>query len=184
MGSSKKRGAKDSTAEHARRILALYPQIYLACHARHVRARSSEAALSASDGSLLSHLSEIEPISPRELAKHLGITAGTLSAAVERLAGLGYLRKDRRGDDRRRVDLRLSPRGARAMEASSVLDVARVQKVLARLEPGERAAAVEGLAVLARAARETTAALSAERSWVKRRSREWLAHSERKESGT
>ena len=49
-----------------------------------------------------------------------------------------------------------SPSGLseRAMRASSVLDAGRVDRMLARLSEPEREAALHGLALLARAARE------------------------------
>ena len=56
--------------------------------------------------------------------------------------------------DRRRRDLRLTPLGAKAMASTSVLDATRVQKLLALLTPEERKAAVNGLTLLAKAARQ------------------------------
>jgi DNA-binding MarR family transcriptional regulator len=66
-------------------IQRLFPQIYLACHVDHVRAASTAWDLSSHDSSILVHLDREKPISPRDLAKHLGVAASTLSAAIARL---------------------------------------------------------------------------------------------------
>lgn len=136
-----------------RDVQRFYPWIYLACHVDHVRARSTEHRLSAHDSSLLAHLHHSDPITAGELARHLSVGAPALSAAVRRLEALGYLRRERRGTNRRLVELRLTDAGARAMAAGSVLDTRRVARLLARLAPGEARRAVAGLATLARAAR-------------------------------
>ncbi|HKO57432.1 MAG TPA: winged helix DNA-binding protein, partial [Thermoanaerobaculia bacterium] len=104
-----------------------YPQVYLACHVDHVRATSTAWQLSSKDASILAHLDRDVPMSPRQLAAHLGVVASTLSAALLRLARLGYLTSTPRADDRRQRELRLTDRGAEAMASTSVLDAARVE---------------------------------------------------------
>ena len=118
-----------------------------------MRAASSAHKLSARDSSLLSHLDEKSPVPPAALARHLGVSPSTLSAAVKRLAKLGYVRQERHPDDGRRLRLYLAKKGVAAMRATSVLDVVRVQRLLAALTVVERRTALEGLALLARAAR-------------------------------
>jgi len=136
-----------------RRVQFAYPQIYLACHTRHVRRASSATSLSATDSSLLAHLDEVRPVRPTALAKHLGVAASTLSAAIARLAAHGYIVQQRDAADRRATGLRLSTKGAKAMQASSVLESPRVARMLGRLTAPERKRALDGLALLARAAR-------------------------------
>ena len=143
-----------NTSHDVRIVQTCYPQIYLACHTRHVRAASSPQRLSARDSSLLAHLDEKRPTAPSELARHLGVAASTMSAAVKRLVRLGYVEQERHPDDARRVRLCLAKKGASAMRDTSVLDAGRVRRVLARLTPGDRRAALSGLALLARASRE------------------------------
>lgn len=92
-------------------------------------------------------------MSPVDLAGHLNVGGPTLSAAVKRLVQLEYIRQDRHPDDARRVQLRLAPKGARAMRETSVLDAGRVRATLALLKPAQRRAALEGLSMLALAAR-------------------------------
>lgn len=142
----------DALAKAAKQVLALYPRIYFACHTRHVRDDRAGRVLSAHQASILDHLDEVEPTSLLELSRHMGVTAGTMSVAVDRLAAHGYVRRIRDAGDRRRVHLRLSAAGVRIKEAKSVLDPDRVRAMLARLPPDERAAGLHGLALLAKAA--------------------------------
>lgn len=136
-----------------RLVQVAYPQIYFACHTRHVRRASTATQLSSADSTLLAHLDEDEAVRPTALARHLGLAASTLSAAIARLGALGYVVQERDGKDSRAIELRLSPKGAMAMQASSVLESARVKRMLAGLTTTERARALDGLALLARAAR-------------------------------
>jgi DNA-binding MarR family transcriptional regulator len=140
--------------EHVRALLELYPRIFFACHTRHRRDPASRRLLSAHQASILDHLDEVEPLTLAALAAHMGVTPSTMCIAVERLVRRGYVLRARDPRDRRRAALRLSPAGARVKEAQSVLEPARVRGMLAVLPPDERAAALAGLVVLARAAGE------------------------------
>lgn len=135
-------------------VQRLYPQIYLACHTDHVRAVSTRFRISSQDASILVHLDRESGLSPRELASHLGVAPSTLSAAIARLAELGYLTSNPNETDRRKRELRLTARGAEAIAATSVLSAERVEALLNKLKPDERKAALRGLALLAQAARQ------------------------------
>ena len=135
-------------------IQRLFPHIYLACHVDHVRAASTAWELSSHDSTLLVHLDREQAISPRALAAHLGVAASTLSAAITRLGGLGYLTSKPAQADKRQRELRLTAKGAQAIASTSVLDEKRVRELLDQLDPKERAEAVRGLQLLARAARQ------------------------------
>jgi MarR family transcriptional regulator, organic hydroperoxide resistance regulator len=132
-----------------------YPQIYLACHKRHIRASSTAYRLSARDSSILVHLNDTVPVTPTDLAGHLGVRGSTLSAAIRRLEQLGYLQRRKSPRDRRIVALTLTPHGAKAMAETSVLDATRVAAVLGKLNRNEQKRALEGLALLAKASRQT-----------------------------
>ena len=134
-------------------VQRLYPQIYLACHKDHVRAVSTKWRISSQDASILVHLDREAGLSPRALAAHLGVAASTLSAALARLAKLGYLTNTPNETDRRKRELRLTARGAEAIANTSVLDAERVRAMLKQLKPEERKTAVRGLALLAKGAR-------------------------------
>ena len=140
--------------EDVNSIQRLYPQIYIACHTDHVRAISTKWRISSQDASILAHLDHKTGMSSRTLAEHLGVVPSTLSAAISRLAKLGYLISEPNESDRRKRAIRLTPRGAQALAATSVLDANRVQAMLSLLDRKERNEAVHGLSLLARAARE------------------------------
>lgn len=141
-------------AEDVRRLLTAYPRIFFACHTRHRLDPQSRRRLSAHQGHILDHLDDVEPTTLATLAAHMGVTSSTMSLAIERLVRRGYVLRDRDPRDLRRAQLRLSRAGARVKEAQQVLDPNRVAGVLRRLRPEERAAAIAGLELLARAAGE------------------------------
>jgi DNA-binding MarR family transcriptional regulator len=146
-----------SLAATVRAVQIAYPQIYLACHTRHTRARSTAFRLSARDSSLLVHLDERQPTRPAALARHLSIGGPTLSAAVRRLESLGYVARGTPDADRRGVELRLTAKGAEALSATSVLEAGRVEALLRSLPPADRRRAVDGLTLLGSAARALSA---------------------------
>lgn len=137
-------------------VQRLYPQIFVACHTDHVRAVSTKWRISSQDASILVHLDREVGLGPRSLAGHLGVAPSTLSAAIARLSRLGYLTNKPNEEDKRKREIRLTPRGAEAISSTSVLDAERVQELLSKLKPGERKQALRGLALLAGAARLMT----------------------------
>jgi MarR family transcriptional regulator, organic hydroperoxide resistance regulator len=130
-------------------IQRLYPRIFHACHVRHVRRRSTPFALSEREASLLAHLDHEHGSTARDLAKHMGVGAPTMSAALKRLERLGYIERGPRDRDRRTSAVRSTETGRRALSAASVLDAEKLSRLVARLSPNERKAAVRGLALLA-----------------------------------
>jgi|SRR5215472_15633973 DNA-binding MarR family transcriptional regulator len=134
-------------------VQRLYPQIYLACHRNHVRAVSTRFRISSQDASILVHLDRVSAVSPQQLAKHLGVSPSTLSAAIARLGKLGYLDVRTNERDRRKRELRLTKRGAQAISVTSVLDQQKLLAVLNQLNATERKQALDGLGLLAAAAR-------------------------------
>jgi DNA-binding MarR family transcriptional regulator len=140
-----------------------YPQIYLACHTRHTRRRSNGMRLTAHESSILAHLSADQPMRASELARHLGVGASTMSAALKRLTTLGYIARARDVSDQRAASLRLSRLGERAMQGGSVLETSRVAALLGRLTRADRARALSGLELLAGAARQLPNKREAER---------------------
>lgn len=139
--------------EDAFEILRAYPQIYLACHVEHRTRGSSRSGLTSRDSAFLAHLEDPGGTSPAALARHLGIAGSTLSAALSRLAAHGLVRIDPDLADGRRRIILLTEAGREIVESGSVLDPSRVAALLARLPAADRHKAVEGLKLLAAAAR-------------------------------
>jgi DNA-binding MarR family transcriptional regulator len=137
-----------------RRIQRAYPQLYLACHIQHTT-RRRDHGLSARDATVLAHLDELAPVNPGRLAAHLGVGPSTVTAAIDRLVARGLAERTRRG---RTVELRMTLAGIARMQASSVLDAARVAALIAAVPARQRAAAVRGLDALAAAARRLVTA--------------------------
>jgi DNA-binding MarR family transcriptional regulator len=143
--------------ELVREIQRLYPQIYLACHVDHVRAISTKWRLSSRDSSILAHLDGERGMSPHTLATHLSVAPSTLSAAIRRLTDLDYIRSDPAQSDLRQRELRPTARGTAAMAETSVLDAGRIAAVVKLLDAEDREAAINGLRLLASAARRLEA---------------------------
>jgi len=138
-------------------VLRDYPRIYFACHRRHTRDPQSGRLVSERQVQILDHLDEFAALSLTALADHMRVTAGTMSVAIDRLVKNGFVSRAIDGDDRRRVLLRLSRAGAQLCEAHSVLDPELIGAMLAQLPSDDRAQALRGLALLARAANSATA---------------------------
>ena len=132
-------------------VLRCYPQIYFACHRRHVRDEATQAVLSAHQASVLDHLDDVQGTSLFDLARHMGVTASTMSLTVDRLERGGYVNRERSTEDRRRVDLRLTAAGVRIKRQQKVLEPELVQAVLSRLDERKRRQALRGLELLAEA---------------------------------
>ena len=135
-------------------MLESYPRIFHACHSRHVRDPKTREAVSTNQARVLDHLDDVEPTSLLGIARHMGVSASTMSLTVDRLVRRGYVTRSRDAADRRVVNLRLTDAGARLRDAQSVLDPARVKTMILRLSKEDRDDAVRGLALLARAASE------------------------------
>ena len=134
-----------------------YPQVYLACHTRHQRKRTTEHALSARDAAILAHCSTDSPILPAKLARHLSIARSTLSEAIKKLTQAGYVRRVPQVDgDGRQSGILLTGKGLRAVRETSVLESSRLEAVLADASAADRAAIALGLTKLADACRRFT----------------------------
>ena len=136
-------------------VLACYPAIYFACHLRHVRDRNK--TLSAHQASILDHLDSVEPTTVQDLAGHMGVTPSTMSLHLDKLESGGYVRRARSRTDARRVELRLTPTGVRIKQQQKVLDPRLIDLMLAQLDELERRKALDGLELLAKAARDLIA---------------------------
>jgi DNA-binding MarR family transcriptional regulator len=135
-------------------VLRCYPQIYFACHKRHVRDEATRTIISAHQASILDHLDDVQATSLFDLARHMGVTASTMSLTVDRLVRAGYVVRERSAEDKRRLDLRLTAAGLRIKRQQKVLEPDLVAAVLARLDERRRKQALRGLELLATASKE------------------------------
>ena len=138
-------------------FLRFYPRIYFACHRRHVRDEKTRRTLSLNQSAILDHLDDITPTNLRSLARHMGVTASTMSLNVDRLEAAGYVCRERDRGDARKVELRLTDAGTRLKQQQRVLDPEQVGFLLKRLKGQERMEALHGLELLATAAAEMAA---------------------------
>jgi DNA-binding MarR family transcriptional regulator len=132
-------------------VQVAFPQIYLACHTRHQRKRSTVHRLSPRDATILAHLDRESAMRPTDLAKHLGVSASTLSEAVKRLIALGYVTRATRSG--RTAPVLLTDLGAQAISDTSVLETGLLRAAIDRLTAPERRAVARGLTLLASACR-------------------------------
>ena len=109
---------------------------------------SSEAGLTVPQLLCLKAIADTEDqeISPSALAKQIQVSPGTVTGITDRLAKLGYLERQRRPGDRRRVYLTLTEAGRkqqseapkplqdRVMERLEALDGAEREEILTALQ--------------------------------------------------
>lgn len=129
-----------------------FPTVFRACHRRHVWDRQSRKTISQHQASILDHIDPKQSSNLYELARHLGVTASTMSLNVDRLERAGFVARRADRKDRRRVGIVLTRAGTRIKRRQKVLEPARVRSLLGALTPAQRRNALRGLALLARAA--------------------------------
>jgi len=71
--------------------------------------------VSASELRTLFHIGEVASLTPKELAEHLEMTTGAVTAISRRLVGLGLIHRIDNPTDRRSLYLQLSPQGHELM---------------------------------------------------------------------
>ena len=76
--------------------------------ALHSRAAAPLAGVNATDWECLDVLDWIGPLTAGELARHVGITSGAVTGAIDRLEALGLVYRDDDPSDRRKVIVRLA----------------------------------------------------------------------------
>src|ERR1044071_7432316 len=102
-----------SVSDFVNRLIALYPRIFMACHTGHGADSSIRRELTSRQILILEHLDENQAMNRKELARHIGLTPATMSVAVDRLFRKGLVIHERSSRDRREIELRLSPEGAK-----------------------------------------------------------------------
>lgn len=133
-------------------VLRCYPKIYFACHRRHIRDEQTARVLSAHQASVLDHLDDVQGTSLLDLARHMGVTASTMSLTIDRLERGAYVTRERSAGDRRRVELRLTAAGVAIKRQQKVLEPDLVAALLDRMNEADRSRALRGLELLGEAA--------------------------------
>jgi DNA-binding MarR family transcriptional regulator len=101
-------------------ILALADQLRPALlrASRRLRREAQRAGVSQLDAQILGAVKKHPGIGVSGLADHEQMTRPSMSGHVKRLEAAGWIERDEAsGEDRRRVGIRLSAKGARALEA-------------------------------------------------------------------
>jgi DNA-binding MarR family transcriptional regulator len=137
---------------NARRLMAAYPTIFIACHRDHTRTDEAGNPLTENQASVLDHLDATRPTTLTKLAEHMGVGRSTMSTTVARLVRGGYIARRPDRQDRRMAGLTLTPAGKRIQEQNTVLNPALVRQMLKTMEPEEADRALAGLERLAQAA--------------------------------
>jgi DNA-binding MarR family transcriptional regulator len=103
---------------------------------RELRHESSDLGVTASQVSLLVHISRNGGIGTCDLAVLEGVSAPRISKAVDRLVELGLVERQR-GSDRRRVGYEISERGRKILQSVRKRRTAWLAARLKHLEPDE-----------------------------------------------
>jgi DNA-binding MarR family transcriptional regulator len=89
------------------------------------------------------------PLAMTELARATGVAVSTATRMVQGLRRAGLVAPaEVAGADARRRYVAITPAGREAAEREGAAQLARVREVLARLDPGRRAALLEGMRAL------------------------------------
>jgi DNA-binding MarR family transcriptional regulator len=86
----------------------------------------------------------------RALAEHLGLTPPTVSKMISGLGRRGLVERPDSAADRRRIELRLTPRGAALVDRVRGETVAKIAERLGRLSAPERETVLSALELLRR----------------------------------
>ena len=135
-----------SPDQAARRLAALFPEVFRRFHSRiSPRAyRPTPESLAA-----LRHLADAGPLTVTEAARHIRRSQAAVSELINRLQRRGLLERLRDDRDRRRTLVWLTPEGRRVLQqAGDPLSKRLLRHALAQLSETERdalAAAIESL---------------------------------------
>lgn len=114
--------------------------------------------MTSAQWAVLHHLAAAGPLTVGEMAAHLERAQSVVSEMVDALEARGLLARMRDARDKRRVLVWLTDEAqAWLAEEREVLDRARVAAALSRMTPSDRAALLDGMRALVRAADEAAA---------------------------
>jgi DNA-binding MarR family transcriptional regulator len=98
---------------------------------------AQRTGLGLSEGQFVHLLDLYGPLTPSELGRHSGLTSGTVTGVLDRLEQLGFVRRERHPDDRRKVVVVLDQDRLNA-HADNFSDQAKtLASAIARFSPSE-----------------------------------------------
>ena len=105
---------------------------------RHLRRELAPLGITAGQAALLYAIQTGENVGVRELAEREGLSRPRVTAAVDRLETLGFVRRTRSEADRRRVELALTDEGRAVLRSARRRRTAWLAARLAQLDERER----------------------------------------------
>ena len=127
---------RDESAESTQRALAVLVQLLASLEALDLR-RFGDLGLTLSQLRVL-HLLRDHPASCGQLAEHLGITASTATALIDRLVRRGLLERRPRPGDRRVTDLALSEAARNLLPEAAARKGGEIRAAVEELAPADR----------------------------------------------
>jgi MarR family transcriptional regulator, organic hydroperoxide resistance regulator len=109
--------------------------------------------LTRDDLAALFHVADGEGATLGWLAEHLDLPKSSTSVLVKHLERRRFVRRRRRADDERRLEVRLTPKGRRRVLAARALDADALARALGSLPRRDRIALIAGMERLAAAVR-------------------------------
>jgi DNA-binding MarR family transcriptional regulator len=127
-----------------------------------VLGESLQAVLWKSAGITLAQLAALRqlrdgPVSAGHLGRLIGLSPASTTHLVDRLEARGLVGRSRRQDDRRAVDVHLTPEGRRLLDEKRPLPESLVHRAIAALPPERRRLLTETLTELVQRARSLPA---------------------------
>jgi DNA-binding MarR family transcriptional regulator len=132
-------------------VARLFPEVYRRYHFAR-RPAGGELPVTRRALEVLAHLAAAGPLTIGEQAEHLGLRRNSTSELIARLEAKGLVSRIRDERDERRVLVWLTDAGHDVVSRiGNVLAPDLLERVMAGLEPADRAAVVRGFELLARA---------------------------------
>jgi MarR family transcriptional regulator, 2-MHQ and catechol-resistance regulon repressor len=96
------------------------------------------SGLTAAQFGVLESIYHLGPMCQKTVAKKLLRSGGNITVVVDNLERHGLVRRERQADDRRMVEIHLTPRGRKLIEHVFPRHVEEVVKEFSALDPGEQ----------------------------------------------
>jgi DNA-binding MarR family transcriptional regulator len=108
------------------------------CFVQHLSEELSRGQVSFPQFFLLGHIASSESLSMTEIADKMAHTTAAATGLVDRLANLGYVQRMHASDDRRKVLVRITPKGVNLVGRIRQDIVEKLSLVTGILEPQEQ----------------------------------------------